>query len=68
MGPGGKGLLCALARLTKADKNSVVKILWNKLGHQALTARGPIRVTPTGALSMVGVEGKKGQAEAVRVL
>jgi len=38
MGPGGKGLLCALARLTKADKNSAVKILWNKLGHQALTA------------------------------
>jgi hypothetical protein len=40
MGPGGKGLLCALARLTNAKRITAGKILWNNLGPQVLTAAG----------------------------
>jgi len=62
MGPGGKGLLCAAARLTEVSKNNAEKALSNKLNPQVFTAARTAKSHPTGAISMVEVQAKKGQA------
>jgi len=55
MGPGGKGLLCAAARLTEVSKNNAEKALSNKLDPQVFTAARTAKSHPTGAISMVEV-------------
>jgi hypothetical protein len=38
MGPGGKGLLCALATLTDVSQSNAEKAFWSKLNPHVLTA------------------------------